>query len=423
MRYLLSNAHVFRNGRFKRSDLLIEDGRIVDISERITGCGPAQFFDFRNCYIFPGLTDVHVHLREPGFSYKETIASGTAAAARGGFTSVCSMPNLDPVPDSEENLAVQLALLERDSIVNVYPYGAITMGEKGEQLADIEKLAGHVVGFSDDGKGVQNGDNMLAAMRLVQQKGSIIAAHCEDERFLSGGYIHDGDYARRHGHQGISSKSEWRQLERDIGLAARTYCRYHVCHVSTKESVALIRQAKKEGLDISCETAPHYLTLCDADLQEDGRFKMNPPLRAKEDRDALLEGIQDGTIDIIATDHAPHSAEEKSKGLRDSAMGVVGLETAFAVLYTRLVKTGVITLERLLALLSVNPNKRFRIGTSIETGGRADITVFDLEGKYRIDANEFASKGKSTPFEGWDVFGRCILTMCDGRIVWNIAEK
>ena len=366
--------------------------------------------------IFPGFADVHVHLREPGFLYKETMATGTLAAAHGGYTDVCSMPNLSPVPDSLENLRVQMQAIEKKAAIGVHPYGAITCGEHGETLADMESLAPYVAGFSDDGRGVQNEALMRQAMLRAKSLGKIIVAHCEDIGLVRGGYIHDGTYARTHGHAGICSESEWGQIQRDIGLVRETGCAYHVCHVSAKESVALIRQAKAEGLDITCETAPHYLLLSDDEVQEDGRFKMNPPLRSEQDRQALIEGILDGTIDMIATDHAPHSAEEKSRGLKDSLMGVVGLETAFPVLYTGLVKNGILTLDKLIALMSTNPRKRFGIPMG------EDFCVWDLETPYTVDPKTFLSKGKSTPFAGRDVFGKCLLTVRDGNIVWMNTE-
>ena len=362
--------------------------------------------------IVPGLCDVHVHFREPGFSYKETIKTGSAAAARGGYTTVCTMPNLNPVPDSREHLEAELEIIRRDAKVRVLPYGAITVGEKGEELSDMDGVAEYVCGFSDDGRGVQSEDMMRQAMIRAKSLGKIIAAHCEVNSLLNGGYIHDGAYARAHGHRGISSESEYRQIERDLRLAKETGCRYHVCHISAKESVELIRQAKRDGVDVTCETGPHYLTLCEDGLMEDGRFKMNPPLRSAEDRAALIEGIKDGTIDMIATDHAPHSAEEKSRGLEKSLMGVVGLETAFAELYTRLVCGGVITLERLIELMSLNPRKRF----GIPSGG--DFAVFEVTKPYRVEPREFLSMGRATPFAGDTVMGRCVMTVCGGRAVY-----
>ena len=368
---------------------------------------------FDNCIVLPGFVDVHVHLREPGFSYKETVKTGSLAAARGGFTAVCPMPNLNPVPDSLESLKQQLDIIKHDACVRVLPYGAITVNEAGSELSEMEAMAPHVIGFSDDGRGVQSEEMMLLAMTEAKRLGRIIAAHCEDNSLLFGGYIHDGEYARSHGHRGICSESEWKQIERDIELVRKTGCKYHVCHISTAESVELIRKAKADGLDVTCETAPHYLVFTDADLLEDGRFKMNPPLRSKRDQDALIEGILDGTVDMIATDHAPHSKEEKSKGLEKSAFGIVGLETAFPVLYTRLVRGGVITLERLVELMSLKPAARF--GIDIEN----DFTVFDLENMYRIDDNDFLSMGKASPFVGMQVFGRCMLTVCRERIVYS----
>ena len=363
--------------------------------------------------IFPGFCDVHVHLREPGFSYKETIATGSLASARGGYTDVCTMPNLNPVPDSVENLKLQRKLIEDTACIHVYPYGAITVGEKGEVLADLEGMAPDVIGFSDDGRGVQSDAMMRQAMLRAKALGKMIVAHCEDNSLLRGGYIHDGDYARTHGHRGICSESEWGQIARDLELVRETGCAYHVCHISTKESVELIRKAKAEGLDVTCETGPHYLVMDDSMLQEDGRFKMNPPLRGREDREALVQGILDGTIDMIATDHAPHSAEEKSRGLEKSAFGVVGIETAFPILYTYLVKPGILTLERIVELLCVNPRNRFGIPVG------SDFSIWDLNAEYAVDPEEFVSMGKATPFTGWKVNGKCMATVCDGRVVYK----
>lgn len=367
----------------------------------------------KNYIIVPGLCDVHVHFREPGFSYKETIASGSAAAAHGGYTAVCTMPNLSPVPDCAEHLKAQLDAIDKSAVIEVIPYGAITVGEKGEELSDMESMADNVCAFSDDGRGVQNDSMMREAMAKAKRLGKIIAAHCEDNSLLFGGYIHDGEYAKAHGHRGISSESEYRQIERDLRLAEETGCAYHVCHISTKESVELIRQAKERGVDVTSETAPHYLVLCDEDMQEDGRFKMNPPLRSREDKQALIEGIKDGTIDMIATDHAPHSAEEKGRGLEKSLMGVVGLETALPVLYTELVKKNIITLERLVELMSFKPKERF----GIDTG--CDFAVFGIDEPYKTDPNEFLSMGRATPFAGREVFGRCLLTVHGGKAVYK----
>lgn len=370
----------------------------------------------REYAVFPGFADVHVHLREPGFSYKETIASGTRAAAHGGYTAVCAMPNLNPVPDSSEHLAAQEAAIAAGAVIHVYPYGAITVGEKGETLANLAALAPRVCGFSDDGRGVQSRAMMEAAMVQAKALGKVIAAHCEDNSLLRGGYIHDGQYARAHGHKGICSESEWGPIARDLELAAKTGCKYHVCHISTKESVDLIRQAKQSGVDVTCETGPHYLVLDDSCLQEDGRFKMNPPLRDRSDREALVEGLRDGTIDMIATDHAPHSAEEKSRGLEKSAMGVVGIETAFPVVYTYLVKTGLVSLETVINALTVNPRTRFGLPLG------EDFSVWDLEDRYAIDPAQFLSLGRATPFAGMEVQGKNLLTVCGGKIVWQ-AER
>ena len=363
--------------------------------------------------VLSGFCDVHVHFREPGFSYKETIATGTAAAAHGGYTAVCTMPNLDPVPDSLPHLAQQLEIIERDARIAVKPYGAITEGEKGEEIADLEGMAPFVCAFSDDGKGVQDPSMMKEAMTRAKALGKLIVAHCEVNELLRGGYIHEGRYAKTRGHRGICSESEWRQVERDIDLAYQTGCGYHVCHISTKESAELVRQAKKDGIDVSCETAPHYLLMDDSMLEEDGRFKMNPPVRDRSDREALLEGVTDGTIEIIATDHAPHSAEEKARGLEKSAFGIVGIETAFPLLYTYLVKQGVLTLVQLTRLLSDNPRKRFAIDTD------PGQSIWDLNEEYTVDPATFLSKGKATPFEGWKVFGRCIETIYNNDLVWK----
>ena len=385
-------------------------------------CQGSDFPDFsllsslsqnRSYTVFPGFCDVHVHFREPGFSYKETILSGSRAAAHGGYTDVCTMPNLNPVPDSLPHLAEQEALIQQNAVIGVHPYGAITVGQKGEQIADLEALADHVIAFSDDGHGVQDEGLMKEAMQRAKALNKMIVAHCEDNSLLFGGYIHAGAYAEAHGHRGILSESEWKPIERDLQLAKETGCAYHVCHISCKESVELIRDAKKDGVNVTCETGPHYLLLTDEDLQEDGRFKMNPPLRAKEDREALLKGISDGTVDMIATDHAPHSAEEKSRGLEKSAFGIVGLETAFPLLYTCLVKKGVLPLERLIALMAENPRRRFALT------GSPGWTVWDLEETAVIDPDTFLSLGRATPFAGTPVSGVCRLTLADGRVAFR----
>ena len=402
MSITLNNCLEYKGGVFQRTN-----------KKRIISYGSSAAVSISDSIVFPAFCDVHVHLREPGFFYKETIATGTAAAARGGYTDVFSMPNLNPVPDSVENIRKQLDIIEKDAVVRVHPYAAITVGQLGETLSDMDGLAPLCIAFSDDGRGVQSEDMMRAAMLKAKEHDMIIAAHCEDNSKLCGGYIHDGEYAKAHGHKGICSESEWGPIKRDLELARETGCKYHVCHVSTKESVELIRKAKAEGVDVTCETAPHYLVLDDSDISEDGRFKMNPPLRSREDRLALIEGIKDGTIDMIATDHAPHSAEEKGRGLEKSLMGVVGLETAFPVLYTELVKQNVITLERLVELMSVNPRRRFGLP---ETD---DICVFNVNDEYVIDPDRFATMGRSTPFAGNKVFGKCVLTVCDGKVVYT----
>jgi len=400
------------NGQGNPADIVVSGGVIDGAYDTV--------FEFDNCVVFPGFVDVHVHLREPGFSYKETISSGTKACAHGGYTTVCSMPNLNPVPDSFANLNEQLELIKNNAVMNVVPYGSITVGQNGEELSDMKAMASYVCAFSDDGKGVQSEDMMREAMTVAKSLGKMIVAHCEDNSLLRGGYIHDGKYAAEHGHRGICSESEWKPIERDLKLAAETGCSYHVCHISTKESVDLIRKAKAAGVDVTCETAPHYLILSDKDLQEHGRFKMNPPLRDESDRLALIEGICDGTIDMIATDHAPHSAEEKGRGLEKSAMGIVGIETAFALLYTYLVKENIITLDKLIELMSINPAKRFGIDNSIENG---NFTVFDLESKYTVNPEEFLSKGRATPFEGYELYGECLMTVCGRKIAWQKGEN
>ncbi len=414
MSYIFKNCKVFRSGTFKTEDIRVCGevfAPVTDDAEIVIDCG--------GMYVLPGFADVHVHLREPGFIYKETIKSGSLASAAGGYTTVCSMPNLKPAPDCIENLSVQLEAIKKDACINVLPYGTITVGQNGTELADMDAMADYVAGFSDDGKGVQSEEMMLAAMKKAKSLGKIIAAHCEDNSLLRGGYIHDGEYAKAHGHKGICSESEWGPIKRDLGLVAKTGCAYHVCHISTKESVELIRQAKKAGVNVTCETGPHYLLLDDSDLKEEGRFKMNPPLRSKADREALLEGICDGTIDMIATDHAPHSAEEKSKGLAGSMMGIVGIETAFPLLYTYLVKAGIIDMARLVELMHTAPCKRFGFGGEIENGAPADFTIFDLDSKYTIDPEKFLSMGKATPFDGYEVYGRCLMTVCGGKIAFD----
>ncbi len=382
-------------------------------SEKLSEAVGGFSFDPEEYTFLPGFCDVHVHFREPGFSYKETVRTGSLAAARGGYTDVCTMPNLSPVPDSKENLRVQLDIIKKDAVINVHPYGAITVREQGEVLADLEGMSRDVVAFSDDGKGVQSAEMMERAMTEAKRLGKIIAAHCEVNSLLHGGYIHDGDYAKAHGHRGICSESEWGQIERDIGLAKKTGCPYHVCHISTVESVELIRKAKADGVDITCETGPHYLVLDDTCLEENGRFKMNPPLRSPRDREALIEGLLDGTIDMIATDHAPHSKEEKCRGLEKSAFGIVGLETAFAVMYTHFVKTGIITLEKLIRLMCVNPRERFGLPLG------EDFSVWRLGENFTVDPSEFLSMGRATPFEGKELYGVCAATVCGGKTVYQ----
>ena len=403
----------------RTADVLVRDGRIAAVAASVPAPEGAEVIDITGRLVTLSFADIHVHFREPGFTAKETIATGSRAAARGGYGVVCAMPNLDPVPDSLGTLALEQDAIDRDAVVDVLPYCSITKGRKGLELVDFHALKAHCVAFSDDGSGVQDDAVMRAAMEAAAREDVILAAHCEDNALLRGGYIHDGRYAAGHGHKGICSESEWGQIARDLVLCEETGCRYHVCHISTRESVELIRAAKARGVRVTCETAPHYLTLCEDDLREEGRFKMNPPLRSADDREALVEGLLDGTVDAIATDHAPHTAEEKNRGLAGSAMGIVGLETAFPVLYTKLVLTGRVPLERLLEAMTTAPRRIFRIGGALETGAPADIAVIDTETPFVIDPGEFASKGKATPFAGWEVRGRVVLNIKNGKIVYN----
>ena len=412
MDFILTGVRILAEGEGERRDIVLSNGTLI-FDSALWPKRPMKRLDGKNLHLFPGFTDVHVHLREPGFSYKETIDAGTRAAARGGFCCVCTMPNLNPVPDSIETLEVQRALIRDHAVIQVIPFGAITKSQKGLELADMPGMAERVAGFSDDGRGVQRDTLMRQAMEQAKHLNKVISAHCEDETLLGGGYIHDGQYARQHGHKGNPSESEWRQVARDLELVAEIGCKYHVCHVSTKESVALIREAKARGLDVSCETAPHYLVLDDSQLQEDGRFKMNPPIRAREDRDALIEGLLDGTVDMIATDHAPHSREEKAKGLSGSMNGIVGLETAFPVLYTHLVMPSILSLSALVDLMSKKPNQRFGIQS------HNSYTLFDLGAQETVNPEQFLSLGHSTPFAGMEVYGKCLFTQCEGRAAWQ----
>ena len=418
MDMLLTGGTVFVDGRFETMDVAIHEGRIVSNSLPQEGF---SVIELNNCLVVPGFVDVHVHLREPGFSYKETIYSGTSAAAAGGYTGVCAMPNLKPVPDTLENLKVQQELIDKNAKVHVYPYGAITRGQQGEALADLETLAPHVCGFTDDGRGVQSEDRMREAMKLAKTLDKLIVAHSEDESLLAKGWaIHDGDFARRNGFIGNDPASEWKQVERDIQLVRETGCRYHVCHVSTKESVELVRSAKAEGLPVTCETGPHYLVMTDEDLLDEGRFRMNPPIRSAADRDALIAGLLDGTVDCIVTDHAPHSAEEKGKGLAGSLNGIVGLECAFPILYTNLVETGIVPLATILNAMCVNPRKIFGLPeVTLTEGGIADLTVIDLNRPHNIDSTTFKSLGRATPFDGWGVSCDIALTVCGGEVVYE----
>ena len=421
MTILIKDALVYSGDCFKQNDILIVDNIIHTVSASISSDGADRVFYAKGKYLIPGFVDVHVHLREPGFSYKETIKTGTAAAAKAGYTAVCTMPNVNPVPDSVEGITVQTDIIKNDACIKVYPFASITKGRTGGgELVDFESLKDIAVGFSDDGCGVQKEEDMRRAMEKCADLKKIISAHCEVNELLNGGYIHDGEYCKTHGHKGICSESEYAQIERDCRLAEETGCQYHVCHISAKESVDIIRKAKSKGVNVTCETAPHYLTLCDADLQEDGRFKMNPPLRSGADRQALIDGVLDGTVDVIATDHAPHSAEEKARGLEKSAMGIVGLETAFPVLYTELVKKDVISLEKLINMMSVRPREIFSLGSGkIAEGEKADLALLDLNCEWTVKPDEFLSMGRATPFENKKVFGKNVLTICEGEIVYE----
>ena len=416
---LIKSGTLVADGKSWRGDILVADGKIEAIGELLAADEQTEVFNAEGCVVTYGLADVHVHLREPGYSAKETITTGTRAAARGGVTTVCSMPNLQPAPDAPETIAIEQQMIDEQAVIEVLPFATISKGRERRELAEIEALRSLSVGYSDDGNGIQTEELMRQAMQRIAAVDGIIAAHCEDDSLLHAGYIHDGEYARMHGHKGICSESEWGPIKRDVELAEHEGCRYHVCHISTKESVAIIREAKQHCNHISCETAPHYLVLCDADLKEEGRFKMNPPLRASEDRTALIEGIKDGTIEVIATDHAPHTAEEKSRGLKGSMMGIVGIETSFAICYTHLVRKGVITIDKLIALMSENPRRIFRLGGALRVGERADIAVYDITKPYTIDTAEFLSMGKATPFEGEQVYGKCVLTLFNGEKVWT----
>lgn len=417
---LIKNALLSPSGKEGTVDILIYEGKIAEIAPQVDSPHDCSVIDADGLTVIPGLVDVHVHLREPGFSYKETIAAGTAAAAAGGFTTVCPMPNLNPAPDSPENLERQLEIIRRDAKIETIPYATITRSRLGAELVDYEALAPFVAGFSDDGSGVQDEEVMREAMRQIAKTGKILAAHCEVNSLLRGGYIHDGEYARAHGHQGICSESEWGEIERDIRLAEETGCRLHICHISTAESVDLIRRAKERGVRVTCETAPHYLAFCDEDMREEGRFKMNPPIRSRCDMEALREGAADGTIDVIATDHAPHSAEEKSKGLEKSAMGVVGLETSLAAVYTHMVKPGHISFPRMLEMMVLEPRKLFGFRGGILPGNRADLAIVDFDRVVKVDSTSFLSKGKSTPFDGTTLFGKVMMTIAGGKTVYKL---
>lgn len=415
---LLKNGTVYYQGKMQKVDVLIQNGVVCKIDRDIQADG-CPVIDSSKFNIIPGLADVHVHLREPGFSYKETILTGTKAAAKGGFTLVAAMPNLNPVPDSAKHLKIELDRIEKNRAIKVLPYGSITVGEKGKELRDMAGMAKDVIAFSDDGKGVQNSEMMEKAMTVAKELNKPIVAHCEVESLLNGGYIHDGEYAKLHGHKGISSASEYEEVIRDINLSEKTGCQFHACHVSTKESVDAIRQAKAKGLKVSGETGSHYLAFTDMDLQESGNWKMNPPIRSEEDRQALIKGVRDGTIECIITDHAPHSREEKSKGLAGSSMGVVGLETSFAAVNTYMVEKGYISFEKLVEVMSINPRKIFGLESGIQIGKPADITIVDPKAKWVVNPEEFISMGKATPFAGKTLTGKVIATIYNGDFAYS----
>ena len=419
---LIKNAKVYYENEIVQADMLVCDGTVASVGVGITVSENTPVVDGQGLFVFPGFADVHVHLREPGFFYKETIETGTQSAAKGGFTLVCSMPNLNPVPDSAENLKAQQDIIDKDAVVKVLPYAAITVGEKGKELVNFEEIGDKCFAFSDDGKGVQNADMMKEAMLRAKALGKPIVAHCEDESLLFGGYIHDGEYARLHGHRGICSESEWGPVARDVEMVRETGTQYHVCHISTKETVDIVRKAKADGLPVSCETAPHYLAFCDMELEEHGRWKMNPPIRSAADRDALIKGVQDGTIEVIATDHAPHSDEEKEKGLEKSNMGVIGLETSFAAMNTYMVKRGYITMEKLVELMSINPRKLFGMPCGIKVGEKADFVLVDPDKEWVVGEKPFASKGRHTPFLNKTLYGDVLLTVYNGKVVYNNIE-
>lgn len=419
MRLIIKNADIYLNGELKKTSMAIENGIILEISDNISERSDDIAVQGKKLCVFPGLIDPHVHMREPGFEYKETIKTATAACAHGGVTHACIMPNVNPVPDSPKKLCVSLEAVKKNSCIEVLPFGSVTVNEAGEVLSDMEGMSKYVSGFSDDGRGVQSAEMMKKAMLEAKRLGKVISAHCEVNSLLNGGYIHDGEYAKIHGHKGICSESEWKQVERDVSLAAETGVKYHVCHISTKESVEIIRNAKRAGIDVTCETAPHYLLYNDMDITENARFKMNPPIRGEADRLALVEGIVDGTIDMIATDHAPHSEEEKSRGLEKSLMGVSGIETSFSVMYTHFVKKNIISFERLMALMHDNAMKRFGMGGTLKTGEPCDLSIFDTEREFTVRGADFLSKGKCTPFEGKTMNGVCLLTFYDGKICYK----
>lgn len=419
---LLKNGRqINENNELVAVDLLVKDGIIIEMNECIENT-EAQVYDLAGKLVSPGLIDVHVHLREPGYERKETIETGTKAAARGGYTTIAAMANTIPVPDSMESVTYIEGLLQQSAQVRVFPYAAITLGERGQEIVDVEALSEtSILGFSDDGRGIQEAGVMYQAMQRAKAVNKPIVAHCEDDSLLFGGYLHDGEYAKANGHRGILSVSESAQIARDIMLAQATGVHYHICHISTKESVELVRFAKAQGINVTAEVSPHHLILCDTDIvNDDPNFKMNPPLRADADRIACVQGLLDGTIDVIATDHAPHHEDEKAWGIETAPFGIVGLETAFPLMYTKFVKTGKMTLKQLIDCMSTKPANIFNLpyGT-LEVGAAADITIIDLDKEMEIDSSQFLSKGKNTPFNGYNVTGWPVMTLVGGRVAYK----
>ncbi|HLS66663.1 MAG TPA: dihydroorotase [Pseudogracilibacillus sp.] len=422
MKTKLTNAvRLVSEDKFERCELLLEDDKVVAI-DTIVEAEADQIIDCGGNVVLPGFIDVHIHLREPGGEAKETIKTGTEAAARGGFTTVCAMPNTNPVPDNEETVRDILQRIEKDAVIRVLPYAAITKGLQGKERTNITELSKlGVFAFTDDGVGIQTAGQMYEAMVEAAKNDMTIVAHCEDNSILYGGAVHEGDVSKRLDMPGILNACEAVHIARDVLLAEAANCHYHVCHVSTKESVRVIRDAKRAGIRVTAEVTPHHLLLTEDDITEDdANYKMNPPLRAKEDRDALIAGLLDGTIDFIATDHAPHTEVEKEAGILRAPFGIVGLETAFPLMYTHFVKTGKMTFRQLVDYFTKKPAEVFGLPYGmLQVGSIADLTVVDLENEMTIDKTTFYSKGKNTPFDGWNVYGNPLLTIASGKTVYK----